>query len=902
MDSSNYTYDVFISYSHTNKEWVEGWFLSHLEATGLRVCINFRDFDIGVPRLVNMERAVEQSRKTLLVLTPHWVESEWTNFEALSIQTKDPIGLRRRMLPMMLEPCQPPGRVSIFTHADFTQADRQEEQLQRVINAINDKVSLSREIPATSATRQPAETAANNLPIQLTSFVGRQRERDELKQLFSTYRLVTLSGAPGTGKTRLGLQVAEELQDDFADGAFLISLAPIGDPNLVTATIAKTLGVREMSNQSLLESLQAYLRDKQMLLVLDNFEQVIAAASLVTDLLTTCSQLKVMVTSREVLQLRGECSYFVSPLELPHLNQLPPVEFLTQNAAIDLFVQRAQAIRPDFVLNDANVPTVTKICVQLDGLPLAIELAAARIKLLSPETMLARLRDRFKLLSSGARDLPNRQRALKAAIDWSYELLDEEEKKLFRRLAVFIGGRTLEAVEAICKATEISDNIAPLQIDVLDGLTSLVNKNLVQQEAGVDGEFRFTMLATIHQYATEQLEEYGEIEALQHLHAEYFLALAEEAEPELVGPKQATWLDRVEVENDNLRTALCWFKESGKIETGLRLGGVLYRFWERRGYLTEGRMRLTELLALADNLGDTATRAKSLNGVGVLSTAQGDYKAARILHEESLAIYQKQKDDPGIAISLNNLGNVACYQGDYKAARILHEESLAIKRELKDDWGIAISLNNLGAIAQNQDDYETALFRYEESLAIRRTLRDKQGISSSLNNIALVMRYKGNYKRARALHEESLAIDRELGDKRGIAMSLNGLGIVAYETGDYETALSHYEESLAIKWELGDKQGIATSLENFVELAIVQDQPERALCLASAAVALREVIGGSLSPNEQAKFEGHVETARLALGEVVATQALAAGRAMTLEQAIAYTLREDRAGDDAKST
>src|SRR5215207_1559152 len=500
----------------------------------------------------------------------------------------------------------------------------------------------------------------NNLPIQPTPLVGREKEVADVCERLARpgVRLLTLTGTGGTGKTRLGLQVAAELTDEFEDGVFFVSLAAISDPEFVVPAVAGTLGVKEAGGQPLLESLEDYLREKRILLVLDNFEQVLEAAPMVSELLSAAPYLKVLATSRIPLRLYGEHEYSVPPLALPDPERPPSVERLTQYEAVRLFVERAQAAKVDFSVTNDNAPAVAEICHRLDGLPLAIELAAARIKLLTAQAMLARLGNRLKLLTGGARDLPERQRTLRSTIEWSYGLLEEDEKTLFARLSVFAGGRTLEAIEAICDAE------GDLPVDVLDGVESLVDESLLRQEEGPGGEPRFVMLETIHQYAKEKLQESGESENLRKLHARYFLALAEEAEPRLRGPEDVEWLERLEAEHDNLRAALSWALERGEAELALRLAGALWRFWEARGLYSEGHRWLEEALAKA-NGASAAARAKALEGEGWLVYHSGQVDQAVIAAREGLKLSEQAGLGGAVAASfLRLLGWMAMLRGD----------------------------------------------------------------------------------------------------------------------------------------------------------------------------------------------------------------------------------------------
>jgi predicted ATPase/DNA-binding winged helix-turn-helix (wHTH) protein len=770
----------------------------------------------------------------------------------------------------------------------------------------------------------PSQGPKHNLPAQTTPFIGREDAIRAVKGILSNthVRLLTLSGVGGTGKTRLALQATAEMVDEFEQGVYFVPLAALSDAALVLPTIAKVFDVREVTGRPLQEQLQDYLREKQMLLVLDNFEQVIDAAPRITDLLTAAPRLKVLVTSREVLRLSGETNYPVPPLSLPDPKRLPPLERFTQYDAVKLFIERALAVKPAFAVTNQNAAAVVEICHRLEGLPLAIELAAARVRVLPPQRMLVELSHRLSFLIGGARDLPARQKTLRSTIDWSHALLTGDEQQLFRRLAVFVGGCALEAIEAIC-------NIEP-NLSVLETVESLVGKSLVKQTEA-RGEPRFAMLETIREYARDRLIAAGDEERVRERHRDYFLSLAEQAEPKLMGAEQGAWLQRLEEEYENLRAGLDW----SLIEVGsggsLRLCGALHQFWFVRGHHSEGREWCLRALGKTGAEERTSERAKALNVAGVLARRQGDYPAARALGEESLAIQRQLGDRRGMATSLHDLGNVAMRQGDFASARALYEESLSISRELGDRAGIGSSLNDLGNVAM---EHSFARALYEESLAISRELGDRMGIASELHNLGRVAMAQGDIASARALFEESLAISRELGNRMGISHSLAALGTMAFEKGDYPAAGALYEESLAISRNLGNRLGIAHTLDNLGEVAFEQrDYPAarklyeqglviwrelgnragiansleglapvvaalgdslRAARLWGAAERLREEIGSSLPPNERPQYDRCVVAARAVLKDDAAfDRAWQEGGALTLKQAMELALEKD---------
>lgn len=700
------------------------------------------------------------------------------------------------------------------------------------------------DLPADFPPLKSLDARPNNLPIQLTSFIGREREIESIKRLIAQSRLLTLTGPGGCGKTRLALQVAADLLEEYPDGVWLVELATLSEPALIPQTIASVLRVREQASHPLLTTLIDFLQPKKLLLVLDNCEHLIeACAQCIEALLRTCPKLRILTTSRELLGIPGEAAWRVPPLSLPDPNCLPTVESLTQYEAIRLFLERAAVVLPCFALTSQNAQAVAQICQRLDGIPLAIELAAARVKVLSVEQIAARLDDRFRLLTGGSRTALRRQQTLQAAIDWSYELLSEKERVLLRRLAVFVGGYALEAAEAVCAEEGIE------QYEVLDLLSQLVDKSLVVKEE--KGEIaRYWLLETIRQYGLEKLTEAREMATLRSRHLAFFVELAEQAEPQLKGADQKLWLERLEMEHDNLRAALEWSKtETSRAVEGLRLVGALWPFWEVRGFLSEGRRWIEGLLAVVGNT-QASVRAKALRGAGVL----------------------------------------ASHQGDYERAATFLQESLALLHQLGDKRGAALSLNNLGIVARNQGDYARATALYEEGLALWRELGDKRGIAASLANLAIVARNQKDYSRATKLHEESLLLFRELGNKIGIAVTLNNLGVVAEDQCNYERAATLYKESLALRHELGDKLGSLGCLSNLAAVAGEQGQPERAARLFGAAEALREVLSVPVSPDERAEYDRKVAAVRAKLDEATFAQAWAHGRAMTLEQAISYAL------------
>ena len=677
-----------------------------------------------------------------------------------------------------------------------------------------------------------------HLPQRLTSFVGRRADLDELHRLLKENRLITLVGPGGTGKTSLAVQLAREVAIDFTDGAWFVDLAPLSDPALVGPTVARSLSLSERVEQSLVELLHTYLESREILLVLDNFEHLMAASGIVEDLLAMAPRLKVLVTSRRILNLYGEQEFLVPPLTVPDPATSADVDQLAGYEAVMLFEQRARAAKPGFSITNENALTVTRICVRLDGLPLAIELAASRIRLLEPSEILARLEQRLPVLTTGSSNVPARQRTLNGAIDWSYDLLHPTEQRLFVRLTIFLGGCTIEAADAIC------NHGGELGVDTLDGIASLLGQSLVRQESD-GGESRYTMLETIRQYGRDRLEADSGLDEVAQRHLRYFCDLAELAEPHLLGT-EASWLDRFEREHDNVRGALRRALDTKDTENGLRLAAALWRFWFQRGYLREGRSWLEALLGLEPD-SFSASRAKAYIALGGLAYWLSDTEATERAYESAISLYRLIGDREGEAEAAYNLAFVPGLRNDPDESHRRFEANLALAREI----------GNPHLVARNQLSLATAALFF------------------------------GDPQEALIYTDEALTYFRQVGDRFHLSWGL-GLSGEAYSLlGHLEAGRKAYLEGLRVVTEVKDLPLIAATLEEISALESSAGRHLEAMHMMGAAVNLKETTGASLPKPPLARWDVE-QVARRAIGDEAVENALAEGRRMTLDEAVAY--------------
>ncbi|MCS7224303.1 MAG: tetratricopeptide repeat protein [Armatimonadetes bacterium] len=778
------------------------------------------------------------------------------------------------------------------------------------------------------------EAYPNNLPVQLTSFIGREKEIEEVKQIIQRSRMLTLVGTGGVGKTRLSLQVGAEILEDFPGGVWFIELAPITDGAFIPSAIASALSLREEPGKEVMNLIIGYLRDRDCLLVLDNCEHLLDDSARLADrLLKACPKIKILASSRQALGVPGEITWRVPSLPTPEPTKKIQPDQMLHYASVRLFEERARTANPSFEINEETAPWVAQICWRLDGIPLALELAAARMRTMTVQQIAQRLDRMFQILTAGSRTLLPRQQTLRALIDWSYDLLQPKERIVFRRLSVFSGSFTEQAAEAIIpdlpdRAAENPDE-AVEDFELITILADLVDKSLLLLDDS-STEVRYRMLQTLRAYAEEKLAGTGEAEILKRRHAEHYVAFAEEAEGKLSGADQKVWLEKLDWDHDNIRAAIQWALEA-EPSLAFRFVNALWRFWEVRGFWSEGREWLERCLGKRDQVSDQLA-AEAFLSAGVLSWHQGDYPRAEQSFQEALALFEQVGDPRGVANALNNLGLVAHARGDFRSARSYYERALEVQRERKNDRGIATALNNLGLIAFEQGDFETALKFYQEALQIQRKIGHRGWQATTLNNLGLVAFEIGRLDEALRYHEESLAIRKELGDRAGTAMSYCNLGDVwLQKDGDIEKAESFYKESLILRRDLGDKMGVALSLHRLGCLELIRDNWDDAekllaeclsifyslemkegiaialealaqlfcrqgngvdaVLLLGAATALREQIGIPLLPSQRPLIDSCTSRLKEGLGTERFQEIFEQGKRQPLEEVVRIALR-----------
>jgi predicted ATPase/serine/threonine protein kinase/Flp pilus assembly protein TadD len=826
-----------------------------------------------------------------------------------------------------LDPAAPPRVRELVRRCVAKAVVDRPESLAVVRRLLEEEIAL-RALPSVSA---PVQDVPNNLPAPLTGFIGRDRQKSELAALTREHRLVTLTGVGGGGKTRLAIEVARPMLSEASEGIWFVELAAVASGDLVAGTVAAVLKIRDEAGVTVEAAIARAIGSKRITLILDNCEHLLdEVARFVATVLTACPELRILATSREALTVPGEAVYHVPSLAVPQVEPGVTVEELSANESVRLFAARAAAVHPSFAITPQNAAVIARICMRLDGIPLAIELASARVKVLPPEEIEKRLGDRFRLLTASSRTALPRHQTLRALIDWSYDHLFEREQGLLRRLSLFAGGWTLDAAEAICAGDGIED------WEILDSLSSLVDKSLVEidVEGGQGtGKPRYRMLETIREYSHSRLLELQEGAEVLDRHRTYFVALAEEMAAGLMGPEQSTCLRRLSAEHENLRLALDMCAAPGADpDLGWRLSGALGRFWFLKGHWNEGRRQygrlmeqpgatrttaaaanalnwagnlaklqgdlatarrlLEESLSIRRTLGEPVGTASSLNNLGNVLKDQGDLDGALDLYRESLELQRSVGNQPGVAIVLSSLGTISHLRGDLVAARDFHTESLRLRRAMGDRSNVAASLVNLGVIAESLGEPETAIAHLEESFATQRELGDRWGMAAASSNMARLAEAKGDKDRARAAYEQALEVFRELGDRRGCATTLNNLGLLLESEGELDGARRSLRESLSIFRDLGEQRSIA-SLVNAIGGIEAPRDPSRGARLLAAAEAIREELGISLIPADRERFERVVGDLRMQLGAAVVDSQWAEGRALGSERAVALALMDD---------
>jgi len=772
---------------------------------------------------------------------------------------------------------------------DVTLRDMGEHKFKDVIQLVRVFQVVAPDLQSDFPALHALDVFPNNLPTQLTSFVGREKELEDVKKLLQDSHVLTLIGPGGTGKTRLSLQSANESLTNYSNGVWLVELAPILDPLLVPRTTAIAIGLRDEPQRPVIDMLCDYLREKRMLILLDNCEHLVnGCAQMANKILQAAPYVRILASSREALGIAGEVTYRVPSLGLPDLGHLPSYETLDQYEAVKLFIDRAVAAVSTFAVTNDNAPALAQICHRLDGIPLAIELAAAKVRVLNVEQIAKRLDDRFRLLTGGSRTAMERHQTLRATIDWGYNLLTPSEQVLFRRLSVFVGGWTLEAAESVCGFEGLES------VEVLDVLTHLVDKSFVMVDEGAKIS-RYRMLETIRQYAREKLTGSGEADIIRDRHLDYFLKLKESAEPKLRSAQQLIWLNLLEAEHDNLRTAVEWSLGRDDPEVGLRFTGTGWFFWGMRGYSKEGARFLKTALEKPGAEERSAVRARALTGMAYMARYQGDLLASTNAALEGVEIWREVGDNWWLAFTLGRLGGNLLIQSNLLGARQIQEEAVKLAREADDKWALGDVLGNLGRVFKNSGDYQTARSFQEEGLAVYRIIGDKSCIAEALEELGALAHIQGDYEQAAVLYEEGLEICRELHYVGTLLSLLIVLGCIRQSQGDNEKAATLFTEALVLAQEAGLKEGPAYALAGLGGVAAAGGRPEQAALLLGASESIFTALGvGIFSSYNQclADYNRWLASTRSQLGETALNKAWAEGAAMSTEEAVQYALRE----------
>jgi predicted ATPase len=805
----------------------------------------------------------------------------YTSLRSLPLSEKQ----RKTLHALLSEPGASLQKYALMLHVSVATYVRYRASLTKTLVTVLNAHLLDKQ-PVRDEDTKATFIPQNNLPYQQMPLIGREKELETVRKIIlrDEVNLLTITGPGGIGKTRLALQVAADLLNNFQHGVFFVSLASLNNPDLVATTIVQTLGLKTVENQPGIDVLKGYLQDKQVLLVLDNFEQVITASPLLVELLGFASGLKILITSQAVLHVYGEYEFNVPPLAVPDLNNLPPLEILAQSPAVALFLNRAQAVKVDFTLTAENASVIGEICFQLDGIPLAIELAAARIKLFAPQALLRELSHRLSLLAQKNSDRSPRHQTLRNAVAWSYQLLGPEERALFAQLGVFVRGCTLNAVDAVCMWGSKSD------VPLLEQLASLVDKSMLQHELRPNGEPRFMLLETLREYALERLEADGQTEIARRRHLEYYLGLVESIEPGPKEPNLPAWMKALEEEHDNLRAALHWALEYDEIESALRIAGAIWRFWQIHGHVEEGSKWMKTILDRAKGQMSIA-RAKALWGAGWLGMVVGTLSQSREYFEEGAIISRKLKDKRYLGLSLHGIGAVARAQGDFEGSRVAFEESLPLFQSLDNTEDVAWTFEHLGVTAIEQGDFVQAVTYLSEGLAVFRELDQRWPCAEALTFLGHAALQQSDYDMARKRYEEALVIYEELEDKLNIATINSYIGATLFGLGDYKKAISLYKENLVLSHKLRDHWGFVWGVERLAEAAEKLKQFERSVCLWSAANALRRVNGVLWHPGFHSYYtEQRFASLKDELGDERWAKLWSEGQAMTPDQVVASAL------------